>query len=309
MTQFERDVENGKKGERFFYYASGHLLSHSNIIQSYTEIGNIEGSDICGYRQQGGYYTFEVKTWFNNTMFNLYIPRQPSIPFQMYTIPKGCKCRSEWKKGWLYSLLHPARVNEQNKEKNMKRSKSKLPYGADHCGCLVHLCCSDNPQLSSEPLQKIHPVLCVAFEQFDQLRTRLIKLAQDRLNLDLEKWDFTPDEYPERPPIWNVPLQDIQDLATISLLGNMPPNLTGQQACVYRMYQRIEDVKRIDLDKLKNELEQARKDAQRDNPRAKVHSITIPQFDDASKLDASLRERGWPDQAVDEIMDGLRRDT
>lgn len=226
--EFANDLKKGQIGEAFIRQYFGPLLKGPVLLSNPQQ--RIEGADI--YCLQIGSTSLrlsgiEVKSFSNVSILQYGRKNIPTIPFELFSNKNSP--RELWRWGWLYSITHP-------QEANASHPSFKNGLKVVTPGTLLYL--YYEKEISSE----CTPFLSIAFENVPhKLMPRLKEIMASDLEYDLDTWNLPKATDPiwkkkrsVRANMWNVSLDRIADLATVTLIDTAPVISENDEDSIYK---------------------------------------------------------------------------
>lgn len=138
-------------------------------------------------------------------------------------------------KGWLYHLMFP-----EERAANNSKTKACQPL------ILALLYYREPVDEIVEAEIKPSPFCCIAFQDLQRLKEKLIGLANDEFGIKLsrENWfDLSwkrrdGKETNIRSDFWNVPLHEFEDMVTVTTIGEKRTDLVGDK--IIKRYEYID---------------------------------------------------------------------
>ena len=235
-NDFTEHSRYGKLGEDFVNYYSNLLQRDQTFVVSALKKGP-EGADAVTVTFDQEVHDLRQMKRETKTYGGLSIlkfgerypnPNRPTIPFDLFKTPSYTDYnrrmdRKQWKKGWLYAITHPDDTLVGSRPDRAFVPRTVRPDSLAYLFCRA-------PQ--SESIEKIDPFVAIIFEDFALLEERLVQLMGEQLGLDLVVWNLpaATDGFWGRAEIkkfvpfneWNVPLELVKDLATITMIDDDP---------------------------------------------------------------------------------------
>ena len=231
QSRFIRDVERGSVGERFVHKHLPELLSQGLILNLQSRVGeHVAGGDATahfiglgntiddflpdyiddpelrnGTAYEITYHTagaIEIKSdW--EFLFRIYDKETPSgtLPFALWS----SKTRQNY--GWLIRILFPECFYTEGQDIHSVQPMALVYVLAAYQNAFA----------------------CVAFENIPALKERIISLAKNAgfdletgvpLGEDAAAWN--PEGLIIREAVWYIPLSTLDDLATVTMIGDRP---------------------------------------------------------------------------------------
>lgn len=243
---FRSDLSAGNNAENIFWHFAGQLSDINVLSPIRTNQDHIEGRDILsiGITKKGHrWVTTEVKAVLNNTFItrdndNLF--SSGTLPFELWANAwdeeKNLKPRRNWTIGWLPAMMNPKVYNEYIADK-----ESSVTVEAPEQ--LAFMLCDDS--------QGKKPYACILFPNFKKLKNRLKKIAATQeAPFKLEplaspqNWlGFWNDKRRNvQFNSWYVPLDELIDLAKITIFSDVPMEINSQsKKCPIRVQNARKD--------------------------------------------------------------------
>ena len=228
---FHNDLLAGNNAEKTFQAFAGQISDINILSPVRTDKEHVEGKDVLsiGITKKGHQLLrTEVKAVLRNTFItrdNDNLEPSGTLPFELWSNAwdeEGkLKHRRNWTIGWLPAMMNPQIYNEYIADKDNDITV-EVPDR------LAFMLCDDN--------QGKKPYACILFPDFRKLKTRLIKIAAtqeapfdlQRLSSPLDRF-FWNDKRRNVPfNVWQVPLDQLVDLARITIFSDVPMRIDQQ---------------------------------------------------------------------------------
>lgn len=229
---FKSDLAAGNNAENIFRHFAGQISDVNILSPIRTSNELVEGKDILsiGITKKGHrLVTTEVKAILNNhfiTRDNDNLAESGTLEFELWSNAwdenGNLKPRRNWTIGWLTAMLNPKAYNEFIADEN-----SSITVEAPDQ--LAFMLCDDGHGKK--------PYACVLFPNFTKLKNRLIKIAAtqeapfdlEHLVSPMHRLGFWGDKRRNVPfNTWYVPLNELVDLAMITIFSDVPIRIDQQ---------------------------------------------------------------------------------
>ena len=236
---FMNDLSAGNTAENIFWHFAGHFSERNILSSRRTNQEFIEGKDIVSnvITAKGfGFETTEVKAILNNhfiTRDNDSLRESGTLEFELWSNAWAedgtIKPRRNWTIGWLPAMMNPKVFNEF-----MAQEDSSVTVVAPDQ--LAFMLCDD--------VHGNKPYACILFSSFRKLKNRLKKIAAtqeapfdlEHLVPPVQRLGFWADKRRNVPfNTWYVPLDELIDLAQITLFDDVPIRIDQQKKCPIRI--------------------------------------------------------------------------